>query len=152
LQADFKDWIGDFQAHIDQEEGYLFPKILRYEACLRDRNVHPEFHLGSIQSYMATQDARESRRFYGHAAKLAQRMRLHEQEHPESFAARDLADLFESLRDKLNSHYELEATALYTAARDMERSLYNKTIDGDPAVAVQKRGPMDSGITRLGEG
>ena len=49
LMRAFQAWVKDFQAHIDQEEGYLFPKVLRYEACLKDRKVHPEFHLGSIQ-------------------------------------------------------------------------------------------------------
>lgn len=152
LQTDFKDWVRDFQTHIDQEESFLFPKVLRYEACLRDRNVHPEFHLGSIQTYMATQDAKEGRCFYADAALLAQRMRTHEITHSASIAGRELAELMENLRDKLNAHYELESTALYTAARDLERSLYNKSIDGDPTVAFQRRGPMDSGIMRLDEG
>jgi iron-sulfur cluster repair protein YtfE (RIC family) len=152
FQTAFKDWVRDFQAHIDQEEGYLFPKVLRYEACLRDRNVHPEFHLGSIQTYMANQDAKEGRQFYANIAALARRMRAHESAYPGSISAGEMAELTESLRDKLNAHYDLESKALYTAARDLERSLYNKSIDGDPAVAFHRRGPMDSGIMRLGEG
>jgi hemerythrin-like domain-containing protein len=152
IQTSFKTWVGHFQAHIDEEEGNLFPKVLRYEACLRDRNVHPEFHRGSIQSYMASREAQESRRFYADCGELAGRMRAHELTHPGSMAAKELAELTERLRDKLNAHYGLETTALYTAARELERSLYNKSIDGDPAVAFQRRGPMDSGILRLDEG
>ncbi|HKP98133.1 MAG TPA: hypothetical protein VJ385_20555 [Fibrobacteria bacterium] len=152
LHADFKAWVRDFQAHIEQEESYLFPKVLRYEACLRDRNVHPEFHRGSIQTYMANQEAKEGRQFYANAGLIAQRMRAHGLTHPESTAARELAELTERLRDKLNAHYDLESRALYTAARDLECNLYNKSIDGDPAVAVHRRGPMDSGIMRLDEG
>lgn len=152
FQGEFQAWVKEFQAHIDQEEGYLFPKVLRYEACLRDRNVHPEFHRGSVQSYMAMQDAREGRRFYAKAAQLAQGMNAHESAHPGSTAARELTELTGRLRDKLNAHADLEAKALYTAARELERSLYNKSIDGDPAVALHKKGPMDSGIMRLDEG
>jgi iron-sulfur cluster repair protein YtfE (RIC family) len=152
LQEAFHRWVGEFQSHIEQEEGYLFPKVLRYEACLKDRNVHPEFHHGSIQTYMATREVQEGRQFYGDCALLADRMRAHEQAYPGSIAARELVELTERLRDKLNAHYELESKTLYTAARDLERSLYNKSIDGDPAVVLRRRGPMDSGIMRLGEG
>jgi iron-sulfur cluster repair protein YtfE (RIC family) len=152
LMRAFQAWVKDFQAHIDQEEGHLFPKVLRYEACLRDRNVHPEFHLGSVQDYMAALEAQEGRQFYAECNDLAGYMRAHERSHPASIAAQELAELFERLRDKLNAHHELEKKSLYTAARDLERSLFNKSIDGDPAVAFQRRGPMDSGIMRLDEG
>jgi iron-sulfur cluster repair protein YtfE (RIC family) len=150
IQSDFKAFIRDFQAHVDQEETFLFPRVLRYEACLRDRNVHPEFHRGSVQTYIANQQAKEALRFYANAERLALRMRTHETSHPESITARELAELGERLRDKLNAHRELESTALYKTARDLERSLYNKSIGGDPAVA-HRRGPMDSGIMRLDE-
>jgi hypothetical protein len=152
LMRAFQAWVKDFQAHIDQEEGYLFPKVLRYEACLKDRNVHPEFHLGSVQDYMAALEAQEGLQFYAECNVLADYMRAHERSHPGSIAALELAELFERLRDKLNAHHELEKKSLYTAARALERSLFNKSIDGDPAVASQRRGPMDSGIMRLDEG
>ncbi len=152
LQHAFQSWIKDFQAHIDKEEGYLFPKVLRYEACLKDKNVHPEFHRGSIQDYMATLAAQEGRQFYAECTILAGRMRAHELAHPASIAARELAELFERLRDKLNAHFELETNSLYTVARELERSLYNKSINGDPAVVMHHRGPMDSGIMKLDEG
>lgn len=152
LMRAFQAWVKDFQAHIDQEEGYLFPKVLRYEACLKDRNVHPEFHLGSVQDYMAALEAQEGLQFYAECNVLAGCMRAHERSHPGSIAAQELAELFERLRDKLNAHHELEKKSLYTAARDLERSLFNKSIDGDPAVTSRRRGPMDSGIMRLDEG
>lgn len=152
LMSAFQAWVKEFQVHIDKEESRLFPKVLRYEACLKDRNVHPEFHLGSVQDYMAALEAQEGRQFYADCNVLADHMRAHERSHPASIAAQELAELFERLRDKLNAHHELEKKSLYTAARELERSLFNKSIDGDPAVAMQRRGPMDSGIMRLDEG
>ena len=149
FQREFRIWTKEFQAHIDQEEGYLFPKVLRYEACLRDRNVHPEFHRGSIQSYMATRTAQEGRQFYKNCEDFARRLEAHAGAHPGSPAALELAETAARLSAKLNAHFELEAKTLYVAARELERSLYNKSIDGDPAVAVYRRGPMDSGIMRL---
>ena len=56
-----------------------------------------------------------------------------------------------AFRDRLNSHRELEATALFPVAKELEKNLYNLSIGGDPAVAYHRRGPMDSGILRLEE-
>lgn len=149
FQRDFQAWVRDFQAHVDQEEGFLFPRVLRYEACLRDRNVHPEFHRGSIQSFMATREAQVGREFYRACQALALRLEAHAAAHPGSPAAVELAETAARLSAKLGSHFELETKVLYVAARDLERSLYNMSIDGDPAVVVHRRGPMDSGIMRL---
>jgi iron-sulfur cluster repair protein YtfE (RIC family) len=149
FQRDFQAWVRDFQAHIDQEEGYLFPKVLRYEACLRDRNVHPEFHRGSIQSFMATRDAQAGRSLSQTCEAFARRAEAHAAAHPSSPTAAALAETALRLSAKLNAHFGLESKILYVAARELERSLYNKSIDGDPAVVVHRRGPMDSGIMRL---
>ena len=151
IQKEFQDWVRVFQAHIDQEETVLFPKVLRYEACLRDRNVHPEFHRGSIQSYMATREAREGNQFYQDCEVLASRLAAHEAANPGFPAAGELSTLAAGLSEKLNAHRDLESRTLYTAARELERSLYNKSIDGDPAVVMRRAGPMDSGILRLDE-
>src|SRR6185369_7919038 len=126
-----------------------FPRVLRYEACLRDRNVHPEFHGGSIQSFMATREAQVGRQFYKTCESLAHRLEAHAAAHPASPATEELAETAARLSAKLSAHFELESKILYVAARDLERSLYNMSIDGDPAVMLHRRGPMDSGIMRL---
>lgn len=149
FQRDFQAWVRDFQAHVEQEEGFLFPRVLRYEACLRDRNVHPEFHRGSIQSFMATREAQVGRQFYKTCETFAHGLVAHAAAHPASPAAGELAETATRLNAKLSVHFELESKTLYVAARELERSLYNMTIDGDPAVVVHRRGPMDSGIMRL---
>ena len=149
INQSFKSFIHGFESHFEEEENHIFPKILRYEACLRDRRVHPEFHRGSLQKYMATPKAKEDRRFYEEAANLAHRMKAIEVKHKSSLVAQELTNLMEALNEKLQDHYELEFNTLFTAARELERSLYNMTIDGHPAMVFQQRGPMDSGIMRL---
>jgi hypothetical protein len=134
---------------VEEEENHLFPKILRYEACLRDKTVHPEFHQGSLQNYMATPKAQQDFRFFRDCATLAQKVRSLEAKYSDSIAMQELAGFMESLRDKLNRHYELEAKVLHITALELERNLFNMTIDGHPAMAFQRRGPMDSGIMRL---
>jgi iron-sulfur cluster repair protein YtfE (RIC family) len=144
----FQAFSRELQSHVDEEEGVLFPKILRYEACLRDGRVHPEFHRGSIQSYMAIRLDQEEKRLEAAGLLLADRIRAHARAHADSVTASELLALLDRLREKLADHRELENRVLFPSAREMERNLYNLSINGDPAV-VHRRGPMDSGILRL---
>ena len=149
LQTAFQEFSRYFENMLDEEENYLFPRILRYEACLRDSRVHPEFHKGSLQSYLAMRLTQGSRNSFRALEDLAGDILRHSDSHPSSFAAGELLELSERFRSKLNAHGELEARALLPVAREMERSLYNLSIGGDAAVADNRRGPMDSGILRL---
>jgi hypothetical protein len=152
LQTSFNAFVLDFETHIEAEETTLFPKILRYEACLQDRFVHPEFHRGSLQTYPSSPQARADRRFFLDAETLAARTLSLQTQFPESAVVQKLAESMESLRNKLSEHAERTAHSLLATACELERSLYNMTIDGDPAIAVYSRGPMDSGIMRLNLG
>lgn len=145
----FQAFTKEFQSHVDEEEGVLFPKILRYEACLRDGRVHPEFHRGSIQSYMAVRLEQEEKRLEAACELLSDRIRAHARAHADSLTSSDLQAFLDRLREKLADHRELENRVLFPTAREMERTLYNLSINGDPAVVHYRRGPMDSGILRL---
>lgn len=149
IQKAFQDFTRELQAHLDEEEGWLFPKILRYEACLRDGQVHPEFHRGSIQEYMAIRMNQEEKRLCQGSDAVAERIRLHAQAHADSYAARELIVLLDAMRRRLIAHGDLETGILFPKALEMERKLYNLSINGSPAVAYRRRGPMDSGILRL---
>ncbi len=152
LQSTFNAFQIDFESHIEAEETTLFPKILRYEACQVDRNVHPEFHRGSLQMYPSTHQAKVDRQFFKDADSLALRLKSLASQFQESAVVGQLAELMESLRIKLAEHANLTGNSLLPIACELERSLYNRTIDGDPALAVSTRGPMDSGIMRLNLG
>lgn len=130
----FDTFVREFEGYIVEEDNFLFPRILRYEACLRDRNVNPEFHRGSLQSYLATPKSKDKRKFYQEAVTLAYRIRTLEARMPNSLVAKELTELMDSLSEKLTDHLELENKALFTTARDLERHLYNMTIDGQPAL------------------
>jgi iron-sulfur cluster repair protein YtfE (RIC family) len=145
----FHDFTRELRSHVDEEEGVLFPKVLRYEACLRDGRVHPEFHRGSIQSYMAIRLDQEEKRLNAARDLLADRIRAHARIHAGSIASSGLVAFLDRLGEKLADHQELESRILFPTAREMERTLYNLGINGDPAVVHYRRGPMDSGILRL---
>ncbi len=147
----FQDFTKELRNHVDEEETYLFPKILRYEASLRDNRIHPEFHRGSIQSYMAIRLDQEEKRLYKACDLLSEKIRVHSETHIDSFTAGELLAMLGRMREKLNDHGDLEARILFPTAREMEKSLYNLSINGD-LVGSARRGPMDSGILRLDVG
>lgn len=142
LYLAFQEFVKDFQAHLDEEESYLYPRILRYEACLKDNRVHPEFHRGSLQSHVSTRSSQESIRLLSICAGLAERAGRHAEQEPAFFAGLELQSLLEGFRDRLAAHVELKAKILYTAAREMEKNLYNLSIGGDLAAAQPPRGLM----------
>jgi iron-sulfur cluster repair protein YtfE (RIC family) len=151
IQREFQDFAKDIRNHMEEEETFLFPKILRYEACMRDNHVHPEFHKGSVQAYMAMRLAQDSRSIRRSLEALVASIAGHAERHEGSFAAQELLEIVTRFRERLDHHRELEANALFPIARELERNLYNLSIGGDPAVAYNRRGPMDSGIRRLEE-
>ncbi len=137
IRDGFHAFVTDFERHIEEEETILFPKILRYEACQDNPQIDPEFHRGSIQNYMSTPKAKEDRRFYQDVAGLTIKIRALESKWPKSVVAADLTKLIASLTDRLYEHYQLEAKILFSAARDLERNLYNRTIDGRATLTAQ---------------
>jgi iron-sulfur cluster repair protein YtfE (RIC family) len=151
IHRDYLEFVKDFRSHIEEEETFLFPKILRYEACMRDNRVHPEFHKGSVQSYMAMRVSQEGRTLQRTLDTLLDRIRAHALTYEDSFAAHELLGIVANFRDKLVAHRDLEANELFPVAKALEKNLYNLSIGGDPAVAYHRRGPMDSGILRLEE-
>lgn len=126
----FQAFTKALQTHVDEEESILFPKILRYEACLRDNRVHPEFHRGSIQSYMAIRLDQEEKRLCQACDLLTGKIRRHAETHSGSFTAGELLAMLGRMREKLDDHGDLEAKVLFPTAREMEKSLYNMSING----------------------
>ena len=149
LQRGFHDFVKECHLHFEEEEIYLFPKVLRYEACLRDHRVHPEFHKGSVQSHLASRSTQDGKRALHSLSVLTGWAQEHAKAHAGSVAARDLLDLLTRFLARFQAHVKLEAEVLFPVATELERNLYNLSIDGDPAVAFHRRGPMDSGILRL---
>lgn len=144
----FHDFSKALHEHISEEEDILFPKVLRYEACLRDNRVHPEFHSGSIQSYMAVRLTQEEKQLAQAGDHLTDRIQQHAETHGDSSVAAGLHALLGAMRERLEDHGNLEARVLFPTAREMEKTLYNLGINGDPTVVLRRRGPKDSDTLR----
>ena len=129
----------------------MFPKILRYEASLRDPRVNPEFHSGSVLTYPATHASGIEDRVTRAGAELAEKARVAAREYPASFVLGKLSELLVRLEAKLCAHAILELKILLPMAKELEKNLYNLAIGGDPLVAYRRQSPLDSGVSRLKE-
>lgn len=133
LRDDFDRFTAVLRHEVEQEETLLFPRVLRYDACLRDTRINPEFNGGSLRIAVAYRKS--------HAAGL----RPEQLEHLvnrlcETHAWRDgntwvemLTIRLEDFRQQLEEHERLESEVLYPMALGMETMLYNLSIAGATA-------------------
>lgn len=136
LKGDLERFAAELRARVEDDERELFPRVLRYEASLRDPRVDPEFNGGSLRKAVAYRTAAA-----GHdpAEPLdALRARL-----AETGAARAgcpwlslLDDRLRELRDRLVMHERLKAEVLYPMALEAEKTLYNLSIGGSGRAAA----------------
>lgn len=117
--------------HIDEEESFLFPKILHYEHCLRKRYGHPDFTTGTVDVYVAL------RMLGNEKAQMAGINRfLNEvlfsraaKDEPGSLESR-MEPLLEELQARLLAHSALEMNVLFPMAKELEKSLMDTCIAG----------------------
>jgi iron-sulfur cluster repair protein YtfE (RIC family) len=149
LQQDFAVFAREIRVSMEDEEKILFPRILRYDACLRLPKIHPEFHQGSLLGLVANHRSRLRSRLERRMRDLGVRFQSQSQESDESESGRDLFMRWIRFQEEWDDHEALEARILYPRAIGMERSLYNLTIQGGPLTTHQMPGPFDSGLVRL---
>jgi iron-sulfur cluster repair protein YtfE (RIC family) len=132
----WKHFTDGLEAHMREEENFLFPRLLHYAYCLRHRGCHPDFDGGSVNVYVAI-------RLLGneHRQKEVVLRFLEEQEAqaagsaPGSPERESLVRLLAELRTRLERHNRLEEAILYPKARDLEKSLYDAAIAGTAAAS-----------------
>jgi hypothetical protein len=112
--------------------------------------VNPEFQRGSLQIAVANRMSRFSVRRQRLIPEFLERVRRVQDLRPDHPGLPHLALRLEELQADLLAHEEHEFETLYPMALEMERTLYNLSIEGVHAASHRVRGPMDSGIMRLG--
>lgn len=124
LQATFVDFDRRFRKHMEEEEEFLFPKIMRNEACFRYRELSPEVYKGSVNLYLSTQThlaEEEFRRAFDDIRRQARELPV-----GHGFRAH-LAETVAALEDfgsRLESHADLEEKELLPRAGRLEQELY----------------------------
>lgn len=130
LQSAFGGFDREFRRHMDEEEDFLFPKIMRNEACFRYRELSPEAYRGSVNLYLAApnhpveEDFRRTFACIRDAARgtaAGASLRAH------------LDRALESLEDfghRLDAHAKLEEESLFPRAGRLEQELYESVAPG----------------------
>ena len=133
LDSAWKTFTAGLQAHIQEEETFLFPRLLHYDHCLRHQSHHPDFAGGSVNVYIAIRLLRNEQ-----SQMAALRQFLAEQEpraqgpgtgSPEQHR---LACALDEFQQRLVRHNHVEEDWLYPKARHLEKFLYDAAIAGAP--------------------
>lgn len=136
LRDDFNRFAATLQRETEQEETLFFPRVLRYDACLRDPRVNPEFNGGSLRVAVAYRKSHAGNLHPEHLDRIVNRL-------GETHAYRDgntwaelLAARLGDFRLQFEEHERLESDVLYPMALDMEATLYNLSIAGVTAAGA----------------
>jgi iron-sulfur cluster repair protein YtfE (RIC family) len=128
------------EAHMREEEAFLYPRLLHYAHCLRRSGQHPDFAGGSVNVYIAIRllgnehlqmDA--LRRFLFSRDALAARPGTGTPEQE------NLLRLLAGFQARLERHNHVEERILYPKARELEKSLYDAAIAGSAVQSVAIR-------------
>lgn len=130
LRDDFDRFIAALRHETEQEEVLLFPRVLRYDACLRDPRVNPEFNGGSLRIAVAYRKSHAGGLHPEQLDRVSTRLReTHAYQDGNAWAELLVARL-EDFRLQFEEHERLESDVLYPMAVDMETTLYNLSIAG----------------------
>lgn len=135
----WKAFTAGLEAHMREEEAFLFPRLLEYDYSLRHRGHHPDFAGGSVNVYIAIRLlGNEHLQMEGLRRFLAGPDRPSAGQATLSPRQERIAHLLEGFHTFLEAHNRLEEGSLFPKARDLEKALYDAAIAGD-AVAAGKR-------------
>jgi hypothetical protein len=136
LRRDIEAFMTELRTRADNDEQYLFARVLRYEACLRDPKVNPEFSGGSLRiavAYRTAQPRTDVRRML---ADLVARLGDLEAARAGNSWLGLLEHRLEDFQVLLAEHEALKADTLYPMALAVEKRLYNLSIAGSAAQAA----------------
>jgi iron-sulfur cluster repair protein YtfE (RIC family) len=119
------------EEHIQEEEAFLFPKILQYDHSLRHKRSHPDFHGGSVNVYVALRMlGNEERQMTGVRRFLNEVSYSKESLDRPGTLENRLGPLLEELQTRLSMHAALETKVLFPMAKAVEKALMDVRIAG----------------------
>jgi iron-sulfur cluster repair protein YtfE (RIC family) len=119
------------EAHMREEESFLFPRLLHYLHCLRHHGQHPDFAGGSVNVYIAIRLLGNERLQMDALRRLLQgRNALAARPGTGSAEQENLLASLAVFEARLERHNHEEEKILYPIARELEKSLYDAAIAG----------------------
>jgi iron-sulfur cluster repair protein YtfE (RIC family) len=140
LRDDFDRFVTALRRETDHEEQLFFPRVLRYDACLRDPRVNPEFNGGSLRIAVAYRKSHTTGLQPEQLDRVAARMRDTHAWKGGNTWAELLTERLDDFRAHFAEHERLESEVLYPMALEMETTLYNLSIAGAKSGSASKGG------------
>ncbi len=130
LVQEFKYFQQEFLKHMHEEETFLFPKIMRNEACYRFKELEPEVHKGSVNLYFKLETHKPEVEFKRMITSIKDK--LHNRILKDSAAdiAVKVQAALGSLATRLTLHADLETDVLFPRAGRLEQELYESYAPG----------------------
>lgn len=116
--------------HIASEEGFLFPKILRYAYCLDHVDTDPGFPDGSVKVFAALHLLRSEEKQGETIRAFLETASFSASFLPEEAPAGGLIHLLSEFHRRLIDHSRLERDVLLPLAESLEKRLYDRHIAG----------------------
>jgi regulator of cell morphogenesis and NO signaling len=126
LLREFTSFRREFAWHMEEEEEFLFPKILRIEASLRHPELYPEVFKGSIRIFSAQQLQGPEQLFHDLISDLSQRLNGLVSDALDLAMAREALAAMHGHEASLKAHAFLEMELLFPRALAMEASLLQR--------------------------
>ena len=130
LLQEFRHFEADFRKHMAEEEEFLFPKILRNEACYRHRELGPEIHRGSVNLYLKLETHKPEDEFKRMIISIREKLRNQHLERPASEIATKVQLAMDGFAERLLVHSDLETQLLFPRAGRLEQELYESAAPG----------------------
>jgi iron-sulfur cluster repair protein YtfE (RIC family) len=121
--SDFRNFRREFAWHMDEEESFLYPKILRTEACLHDPDRYPEIFVGSITAFSSAHIQLPEEAFQVMFTSLSQKMRALPIDPLHADAMKEILPLLADFGHELASHTYLESMILFPWTAESEAVL-----------------------------
>jgi regulator of cell morphogenesis and NO signaling len=131
--------------HMQEEEIFLFPKILQYDYCLRHNGHHPDFSGGTVNVFVALRMLGNEKQQLAGVGRFLNEVLFSRAagDRPDSLESR-LEPLLEEFQTRLLTHSGIETNILFPMAKAVEKAMMDKWISGDsdwrsrPQVSILK--------------
>lgn len=131
LEGVWNAFTAGLEAHMREEETFLFPRLLHYVHCLAQGGQHPDFAGGSVNVYIAIRLLGNEHLQMDALRRLLQgRNALAALPAAGSAEQKELSRSLSGFQARLERHNQVEERILYPKARELEKSLYDAAIAG----------------------
>jgi iron-sulfur cluster repair protein YtfE (RIC family) len=130
LLQEFRYFRQEFLKHMDEEESFLFPKIMRNEACFRHPKLGPQVYKGSVNLFLKLETHKPEAEFKRMFTSIRDKLRNQPLQPSSAALARNVEDALESFEARLFEHADLETEVLFPLAGRLEQELYESSAPG----------------------